>query len=104
MAVRSLTPPPPPQLPTRAHISLLIYAHWPHLPDMVPTPQGFPVQFTHTNAEVVMAQCLHDPLCTEIIDARGDQVLHSVHIKIVPYPDDQIAVWLLLCVTYRSVL
>jgi hypothetical protein len=51
-----------------------------------------------------MDACAGDPLSVEVLRARGDGVKHSLHVKVFPYPEDTLAVWVMLAVTFRSVL
>lgn len=68
------------------------------------TFKGYPIQCTTCDPTRIMQECARDVMCSEIMKARGDQVQHSLHIKIFPYPENTAAVWLMLSVTYRSVL
>ena len=68
------------------------------------TFKGYPVQFLHRNAAKIFSACARDPLCADILEGRGDQVQHSLRVKVSCYPEGRCAVWLMLAVTYRSVL
>jgi len=68
------------------------------------TFKGYPLQFAHADASAIMEECGRDPTAVEVLRARGDHVRHSLHVKIFPYPEDTIALWVMLAVTFRSVL
>jgi centrosomal protein CEP76 len=38
----------------------------------------------------------------EILTARGDQMKHAIRVKIVVYPENVSAVWIMLAVRFRS--
>ena len=74
------------------------------------TPKGhtfkaFPIQFTQgCTARGIMKACIKDPLCAEILEARGDRVLHGMRVRVFAYPEGTCAVWLMLCASFRSIL
>lgn len=35
--------------------------------------------------------------------ARGDQVKHAIRVKVVPYPENVFAVWVMVAVRFRSI-
>jgi len=69
------------------------------------TFKAFPIQFTQgCTARGIMKACARDPLCAEILEARGDRVLHGIRVKVFAYPEGACAVWLMLGVSFRSIL
>jgi hypothetical protein len=42
-------------------------------------------------------------VCEEILGARGDLVHYAIRVKIVPYPEDVYAVWVIIGVRYLEV-
>ena len=44
------------------------------------------------------------PVGGDIIGCRGDSVRLAVCVKVYPYPEDVQAVWIMLAVTYQSIL
>lgn len=43
-------------------------------------------------------------ICQEIVGCRGDGVEHSLRVSVYKYPEDVVAVWMMLAVKYRSVV
>ena len=43
-------------------------------------------------------------ICQEIVGCRGDGVEHSLRVTVYKYPEDVVAVWVMLAVKYRSVV
>ena len=43
-------------------------------------------------------------ICQEIVGCRGDGVEHSLRVSVYKYPEDVVAVWVMLAVQYRSVV
>ena len=39
----------------------------------------------------------------EILMARGDQMKHAIRVKIVSYPENVCAVWVMIAVRFRSI-
>lgn len=52
--------------------------------------------------EKIMHHLYSHKVGKEILQARGDQMKHAVRVKIVPYPENISAVWVMLAVRYRS--
>lgn len=67
------------------------------------TFKALPVQFTHFDTERMMHHLFGNKTGREVVLARGDQVKHAVRVKIVPYPENVAAVWVMIAVRYRSV-
>ena len=42
-----------------------------------------------------------NPLGKEVLLMRGDQVRHAIRVKIVAYPEDVFAVWVMVAVRCR---
>lgn len=68
------------------------------------TFKGYPAQFQHTDERRIMKQLLNMPSAAEIIRTQGDRVRFGLRVHVYAYPEDTLAVWLHLCVSYRSVL
>lgn len=66
------------------------------------TFKAIPVQFTHFDPEKIMHHLYNHKVGKEIVLARGDQMKHAVRVKIVTYPENVCAVWVMLAVRYRS--
>lgn len=67
------------------------------------TFKGFPVQFSHTSPHRMFNALMRSKMAIEIIECIGDVVRHGIRVKIVPYPEDVCAVWLMIAVKYRPV-
>lgn len=67
------------------------------------TFKAYPVQFNHESADRIMASLLKANIAADILSTRGDQVRFALRVKIVPYPHEVQAVWLMLAVRFRSI-
>lgn len=67
------------------------------------TFKAFPVQFTHFDTERMIHHIYTNKVGSEIIMARGDQLRHSIRVKIVAYPENVSAIWVMVAVRYRSI-
>ena len=68
------------------------------------TFKGYPIQFPHRNARRAFLTCLKAPVCSEIINCRGDQVRLAVRVRVYPYPESSCAAWVMFACRYKSVL
>ena len=66
------------------------------------TFKAFPVQFTHFDTERMIHHIYNNKTGKEIILARGDQLKFAIRVKIVVYPENISAVWVMLAAKYRS--
>lgn len=66
------------------------------------TFKALPVQFTHFDSERIMQHIYQNKIGKEVLQARGDQVKHSIRVKIVQYPENICAVWVMVAVRFRS--
>ena len=66
------------------------------------TFKALPVQFTHFDTERMMHHIYNNKVGKEILTARGDQMKHAIRVKIVVYPENVSAVWVMLAARYRS--
>eukprot|EP01137_Pigoraptor_chileana_P005113 Opistho-2@47775 len=67
------------------------------------TFKGFPIQFSHRSTRRMFAACLKSAVCGEIVDCRGDAVRHAVRVRAFAYPEDALAVWVMVAVKYRAI-
>jgi hypothetical protein len=67
------------------------------------TFKAFPIQFTHFESERMIQHIYANKVGAEVFLARGDQVRHAVRVKIVQYPENISAVWVMLAVRSRAV-
>jgi centrosomal protein CEP76 len=38
----------------------------------------------------------------DVLISRGDQIKHAIRVKIVPYPENVCAVWVMIAVRYKA--
>ena len=72
---------------------------------MVPTGhtfKAFPVMFSHFDTDKMMLHIHSNKVGHEVLSVRGDMVRHAIRVKIVPYPENMCAVWVMIAVRYRS--
>ena len=73
-----------------------------HVPDGH-TFKALPVQFTHFDTDRMMHHIYNNKVGKEILTVRGgDQMKHAIRVKIVVYPENVSAVWVMLACRYRS--
>jgi centrosomal protein CEP76 len=66
--------------------------------------KAFPIQFKHTDTELMIHHVFQNKVGKDIVMLRGgDQIKHALRVKIVVYPENVIAVWLIIAVRFRSV-
>ena len=66
------------------------------------TFKALPVQFTHFDTEKMMHHIYTNKIGKDILMARGDQVKLAVRVKIVCYPENVCAVWVMIAARFRS--
>mmetsp|Transcript_4441 Transcript_4441/g.7571 ORF Transcript_4441/g.7571 Transcript_4441/m.7571 type:complete len:168 (-) Transcript_4441:47-550(-) len=68
------------------------------------TFKAFPIQFTHYDTERMIYNIYNNKVGKEILLLRGsDQVKHALRVKVIVYPENVSAVWVILAVRFRSV-
>lgn len=67
------------------------------------TFKAFPVQFTHFDTERMVHHIFSNKVGNDVLMARGDQVRHAIRVKIVAYPENVCAVWVMIAVRFRSI-
>jgi hypothetical protein len=67
------------------------------------TFKALPVQFTHFDTERMIHHIYNNKVGKEVMLARGDQVKLAVRVKIVPYPENVCAVWVMVATRFRSI-
>jgi len=68
------------------------------------TFKGFPTQFPHRDPNKMMAFCLKNSVCCDVIEARGDVVSLAVRAQSYVFPDDVTVTWVMIACKYRCVL
>ena len=65
--------------------------------------KGCPVSFNHTNSDEIMKSLKRNPSIRDIAVATGGlKVSHGVRVKIFPYPEGAMAVWVMLTVCIQN--
>ena len=68
------------------------------------TFKAFPIQFTHFDTERMIHHIYQNKIGKEILMHKGsDQVRLALRVKVVPYPENVCAVWVIVAVRYRTV-
>ena len=67
------------------------------------TFKAFPIQFNHFDINKMVVALLKNRVAFDVLTVRGDQVHHAVRAKIVTYPDNVCAVWIMLACRYKAV-
>jgi hypothetical protein len=65
------------------------------------TFKGFPQLFPHTVPARVLFGLLKSNVALDILQARGEHVRLAVRCKVVNYPDDVRAVWVMVAVKFK---
>ncbi len=66
--------------------------------------KAFPIQFLHRNARKAFAACLKASVAEEIIACRGDQVKLALRVKVIAYPENTVATWLMIACRYKIIV
>ena len=67
------------------------------------TFKAFPVQVNHKNPVSIFSLISTNPVGEEILNTIGDQINFSVRAKIVQYPEDVAAVWVIVGVHFIEI-
>ena len=66
------------------------------------TFKAFPIQFTHCDSDRIITHIYGNPTGKDIITARGDQCRLALRVKVVQYPENVSAVWVMVAVRARG--
>ena len=66
------------------------------------TFKAFPIQFTHFETDRMISHIYANKVGAEVFMARGDQCRHALRVKIVYYPENISAVWVMLATRSRA--
>jgi centrosomal protein CEP76 len=66
------------------------------------TFKAFPIQFTHFDSDRMITHIHGNKVGQEVFRARGDQSKHAIRVKIVQYPENISAVWVMLATRFRA--
>lgn len=62
------------------------------------------MHFNHTNSKVIREALLRNETSQLILLTRGDQVRFGLRVRLVPYPETALAVWVMLAVRYKPLI
>ncbi|CAG9334919.1 unnamed protein product [Blepharisma stoltei] len=68
------------------------------------TFKAFPTQLQQRRVNDIMGSITKASVAQDILQTRGDTVRFALRIKLVAYPEERCAVWVMLAVRYRSVV
>lgn len=68
------------------------------------TFKAFPIQFNHFDSNKMSIALLKNRIGYEVLTAKGDSVKHALRVKIVAYPENICAVWVMIACTYWATL
>lgn len=63
--------------------------------------QGFPIMFNHCDADRMAVAFSHNRDARLIMETTGDSVAFAVRVRVFPYPEDTVAVWVFLGVRFK---
>ena len=66
------------------------------------TFKAFPIQFTHFESDRMIQHIYANKVGAEVFLAKGDLVRHAVRVRIVQYPENISAVWVMFAVRSRA--
>eukprot|EP00754_Rhynchopus_humris_P031002 Rhum_TRINITY_DN15307_c10_g1::Rhum_TRINITY_DN15307_c10_g1_i1::g.151958::m.151958/K16457/CEP76; centrosomal protein CEP76 len=64
--------------------------------------KAFPVNFTHSSPSRIFKHFVSNRHTSDIIELVGDNVRHSLRVKITPYAEEAHSVWVMLAAVYSS--
>jgi centrosomal protein CEP76 len=64
--------------------------------------KGVPYQFTSLNASIVFASLLQSRALVDVLTADGGDLRFGMRVKVVAYPEDFVAVWIILASVKRA--
>lgn len=64
--------------------------------------KAFPIQFTHFETDRMISHIYQNKVGVEVFMARGDQAKHALRVKIVQYPENVSAVWVMIATRFRQ--
>lgn len=68
------------------------------------TFKAFPIQFTHFEPERMIHHIYQNKNGKDILLLQGsDQIRHALRVKVVVYPENVCAVWLILAARFRTI-
>eukprot|EP01060_Flectonema_neradi_P033526 TRINITY_DN5650_c0_g2_i1.p1 TRINITY_DN5650_c0_g2~~TRINITY_DN5650_c0_g2_i1.p1 ORF type:complete len:652 (+),score=93.64 TRINITY_DN5650_c0_g2_i1:89-2044(+) len=63
---------------------------------------GFPIHFTHRSPSRMMSHLASSKHTTDILELQGDDIRHTIRIKITSYPEDLVSVWVMIGAVYTA--
>lgn len=68
------------------------------------TFKAFPIQFNHLDVTKMSIALLKNWIGYEVLAAKGDMIKHALRVKVVAYPENICAVWVMIAVSYKAPL
>ena len=66
------------------------------------TFKAFPVQFAHFDTDRMIHHFFNNKVGKDVLLARGEAIKHAVRVKIVPYPENVFAVWVMIAARFKQ--
>ena len=66
------------------------------------TFKAFPIQFNHFDVNKMSIALLKNWIGYEVLVAKGDTVRHALWVKLVSYPENICAVWVMIACSYKA--
>ena len=63
--------------------------------------KGFPILFNHISPEAMMDTLEQTKIAQDIIQTTGDRVAFAIRVKLQPFAEHAVALWVMLAVRYR---
>ncbi|KAL9642610.1 hypothetical protein ABK040_009690 [Willaertia magna] len=74
--------------------------------NMIPpkhTFRAFPIQVNHTSVKRIINTCQRNKNFKTILECVGDRVRFGIRVKVFAYPEDVLAVWVMICSVYVNI-
>ena len=73
-----------------------------HIPDNF-VFKAFPIQFKHLNSVQMFNTMQENEVARMIVNSFGDQIRFGLRCKVVQYPEDVVAVWVIIAAYYIEI-
>ena len=68
------------------------------------TFKAFPGQFNHTNSRLIYKTCMRSDVCQEVVRSAGEKCVLAIKVKVYTYPEDVLAVWVMIAAQYMCIM
>ena len=67
--------------------------------------KGFPVFYNHLNVNKIFKYLTNgsSPSAQEVLLTKGDNLKFALRVRVYPYAEDTVAVWVMICAIYENV-